>query len=85
MRAKDPVVNGGRLGREARLLGQGVLVRQTAHSILGHITTEALHFMFHGKVFGQELKLLCLKVDSSDLFANTRLIGSEDGHFVHLH
>ena len=36
-------------------------------------------------MFGQELKLLCLKVDSSDLFANTRLIGSEDGHFVHLH
>ena len=36
-------------------------------------------------MFGQELKLLCLKVDSSDLFANTRLISPEDGHFVHLH
>ena len=36
-------------------------------------------------MFGQELKLLCLKVDSSDLLTNTRLIGPEDGHFVHLH
>ena len=47
MRAKDPVVNGGRLRREAWLLGKGVLVGQTARSILGYITTEALHFMLY--------------------------------------